>query len=399
MHFASNLAPEFAIARLIVQAILVSLFGISLLIIFIVSRRWYRNRYFQKLNERTLALRSQWDAILDGTVPVRSWRLNRFDCDIVESILLDTIEVAGSDQMQCLHHCLRSSGLLDLRIREARTSKGWARRTALIALGRTRAEEAVPALAEALDSSSHETRMAAVRGLGRTGLPSAAVPILERLLAGTLIVPDQAVKNALVSCCVNSATLVLRYMNGADGPVRQLIGRVLAEVATPELGEDLILLATDENPELRSSAARAMANAQPSFAMPVLSVLIGDKEWFVRLRAVAALASIDDSAKIRPLLRALCDCNRYVRLKAAWALTRMDSDLYEILIQVVDTQDEYALQAYISELERSGAIEDLVTAIREKGALAPQILLQALRSCRTGIERAGLVAAAAAGGH
>jgi HEAT repeat protein len=397
MDFASSLVPGFAIARAIVEAILLSVFGILLLILFIASRRWYRNLYFQKLNERTFALRSQWDAIVDGTVPVRRWRLNLFDCDIVESILLDTIEVAQSHELPRLLHCLRSSGLLDLRIRQARTSKGWGQRTALVALGRTRAEEAVPALAEALDSPSQETRIAAVRGLGRTALPSAAIPVLDRLVAGTLLVPEQAVKNALVSCCANAPKLVLRYMWMATGPARQLTARVLAELATAELAEDLILLAAEQDAELRASAARALANAQPSFALPVLSVLIGDDEWFVRLRAVAALASIEGSAKIRPLLRALCDCNRFVRLKAAWALTQMDAELYDILIQVVDTQDQYALQAYISELERSGAINTLVVAIREQGAAAPQILLQVLNTSRAEIERAGKVAAAAAG--
>ena len=51
---------------------------------------------------------------------------------------------------------LRNSGLLDLRIRDARTSQGWDRRSALLTLGRTRAPEAVPALVEALESPSEE---------------------------------------------------------------------------------------------------------------------------------------------------------------------------------------------------------------------------------------------------
>jgi HEAT repeat protein len=401
MGFASKLLPELGFARILVEAILLSLLGIFLLLAFIVIRRWYRGRYFRRLNERTFLLRSQWDGILSGSVPARSWRLKRLDCEIVESILLDNIEMATLQQLQPLLACLRSSGLLDMRIYQARAAKGWKQRTALVALGRTRAAEAIPALAEALEAPGEETRIAAIRGLGRTGLWEAAIPILEHLLAGGLTIPEHAVKNALNSCGRDSPELLLRYLKESTGRVRGLLARVLAELATSDLGEDLILLATDDDPEVRASAARAMGNAQPSFALPVLSVLVQDKEWFVRLRAVVALASIDHTARIRPLLRALCDSNRYVRQRAAWALAQMGSNLDRILTQVVETQDNYALQAFISELERSGAIDSLVEAFeehREQGS-AGNILLQALTSCRQKIEQAGKASAAVAGGR
>ena len=401
MGFASRLFPELGFARLIVEAILLSLLGIFLLVAFITIRRWYRGRYFQRLSERTFSLRSQWDGILSGTVPASSWRLERLDCEIVESILLDSIEIATPQQLPLLLACLRSSGLLDMRIHQARAASGWKRRTALVALGRTRAPEAVPALAEALDAPAEETRIAGVRGLGRTGLWEAAMPILDHLLAGGLTLPEHAAKNALANCCRESPQLLLRYLKQSSGPARELLARVLAELATSELGEDLILLATDGDAEVRASAARALGNAQPSFALGVLSVLIQDQEWFVRLRAVAALASIDHDARIRPLLHALCDSNRYVRQRAAGALAQMGANLDGILTQVVETQDNYALQAFISELERSGAIDNLVEAVKGQGKHGPagNILLQALTNCREKIEQAGRVSAAAAGAH
>jgi HEAT repeat protein len=130
-------------------------------------------------------------------------------------------------------------------------------------------------------------------------------------------------------------------------------------------------------------------------------VLVQDKEWFVRIRAVVALASIDHHARIRPLLHALCDSNRHVRQRAAWALAQMGSNLDHILSQVVETHDNYALQAFTSELERSGAIDTLVDALaghREQGS-AGDILLHALANCRKTIEHTSKVSAAAAGAH
>jgi hypothetical protein len=124
MDFAFNPGQEFATARLILKAILLSLLGIFHLIAFIAARRWHRARYFRRLSERTLALRSQWNGIIDGTVCPRTWRLNRLDCELVEAMLLDSMEAANAEQLPGLLACLRSSGLLDLRIHQARSA--WA---------------------------------------------------------------------------------------------------------------------------------------------------------------------------------------------------------------------------------------------------------------------------------
>src|SRR5438094_6241839 len=113
MAFASNWARE--PAGLVLEAILGSLLGIALLIGFIVLRRWYRGRYFRRRNERAFVIRGMWDDILTGRVPPSTWRFKPLDCEVAESILLDTIEVARPEDLPKLLACLRSSGLLDMR--------------------------------------------------------------------------------------------------------------------------------------------------------------------------------------------------------------------------------------------------------------------------------------------
>ena len=109
-------------AGLVLQAILVSLLGIFLLVGFIVLRRWYRARYFRRRNERTVALRSHWDEILSGKISAEEWRFDPLDCNIVESILLDSIEMSSADKLPPLLDCLRVSGLLDMRIYQQQES-------------------------------------------------------------------------------------------------------------------------------------------------------------------------------------------------------------------------------------------------------------------------------------
>jgi HEAT repeat protein len=314
------------------------------------------------------------------------------DCEVVESILLDTIEIATPEELPKLLACLRVSGLLDMRIFEARARRGTSQRMALVALGRTRAPEAIPALAEALEADAAETRIAAVRGLGRTGLLDAAIPMLDLLVSNTLRAPEHAIKNALLNCCRPDPHLLVRYIPQSSGPARELLARVLGELATPDLGDELLVLATDRLPEVRASAARALGNAQPAFALSVLSVLAADPQWFVRLRAVVGLSNFAHPETVRPLLLALCDPNRHVRQRAAWALARREPELESIFDQVVGTRDRYALEAFVSELERSGGFEKVVQAIQDRSPAesAASILLKGLAVSR---ERAMSVAA------
>ena len=399
MAFVFSAVEKLGPAGLVLRAIMGSVLGICLLIGFIVLRRWYRARYFRRRNERTVALRSWWDNIISGKISALDWRFDPLDCDIVESILLDNIEMSTPANLPPLLDCLRVSGLLDMRIYEARNSRGWKQRTALLALGRTRAVEAIPALAEGLDSRLSETRIAAVRGLGRTAIREAAIPILDRIVAGHLDAPERSLKNALVNCCRSHPEMLVTYVAQTEGPIRELLARVLGELASPELGEELLVLAADTLPEVRASAARALGNSNMSYTLPALHTLATDPEWFVRLRAVVALGQIENVGKIRILLHAVCDRNRHVRQRAAWALARMEPQLEQILEDVVATNDDYALQAFISELERSGAIDKIVGALDGSGKCSEAALMEVVAGARKSVELTGKAAAVAAGSH
>ena len=382
MDFVSRFVTWLGPAGFVFQAILVSLVGIALLLAFIMIRRFFRERYFRRREERTLELRREWDGILVGTVPPEKWRFDPLSREIVESILLDSLEVASGDEIELLRHCLRVSGLLDMRIYEARKLRGWRRRQALVSLGRMRVPEGIPALAEGLDSRNEETRLAAARGLGRCGMPEAAEPILDRITQSQLHLPLAVLQNALLHCCRTRPSLLYYYVRHCDDEMRPILARVLAEVATAELGEDLVLLASDPLPEVRASAARALAGAKPRLALTALQQLATDDEWFVRLRAVVALGMLNDSRSIPVLLETLCDPNRMVRLRSAAALARLEGHQEEILQLAIRTGDRYALQALISEMQRAGAMLGLLETLADpqKREASERMLLAALHA-------------------
>src|SRR5205814_8067960 len=131
-----------------------------------------------------------------------------------------------------------------------------------------------------------------------------------------------------------------------------------------------------------------------------LTALAADPEWFVRLRAVVALGSLEHPGKLKPLLRALCDPNRNVRQRAGWALAQMETGLDEILEQVIETKDKYALQAFISELERSGSIDKVIELIEQHAndENSKAVLSRALTNSDNHLQKAVHAASAAAGG-
>jgi len=369
-------------ATYVVQAAVLSLLGAALLLAFILGRRAARRRYFGRRDARVRALRRDLPEILAGRILPEAWRRDPLDDRILEEILLDRLEVATREEAEQIRHCLRISGLLDKRIYQARRRRGWRRLYTLVRLGRMRCAEAIPALAEGLDDPNEQTAIAAARGLGRYAMPEAAEPILERLEQKRLKLPANVLQSALYHCCRERPSLLLRAIQFSDDELRPLLARVLAEVASAEMGEDLVLLASDPLPEVRASAARALAEAQPRLALVALQQLAADSEWFVRLRAVVALGVLQDARGIPVLLETLCDRNRFVRLRSAAALSRLEGHEEEVLVRAMGTRDRYALQSLVGEMQRSGAMLTVLNGLASpSGRLeSRRILLAAVRA-------------------
>ena len=352
-------------AAFVLKAIITAIAANGFLLAFILLRRTYRKRYFAKRDARVYELRQRWEAIISGEIPYGTWRKKPFDRRIVETIALDAFEAAGSEESARLLKFLRTSGLIEKRIFEARQLKGWRRRRSLVALGRTRAPEGIPALAEGLRDRDLETRMAALRGLGRMASPQAAEEILAWLGEKGLTVPELPLQSALVQCCAEQPQSLLPYIQNAESRLREVLGRVLGEVATPSLGMDLLQFVGDDLDELRAAAARAMSQTQSGLAPEVLTELAADPVWFVRLRAIVSLGKLSDRHAIPTLLRGLTDSNRLVRLRAAEGLVGLNTEMVPIFEKVVATRDRYGLHAYLTALENAGMRAKLEVELRE----------------------------------
>ena len=356
-------------AGFVLKAIIVAIAADVLLLAFILIRRTYRKRYFAKRDARVFEFRQKWEALISGEIPYERWRRKPFDRRIVETIALDAFESAAPEESARLLKFLRESGLIEKRIFEARRHKGWRRLRALAALGRTRAPEGIPALGEALRDGDEETRLAALRGLGSMASPRAAEEILSWVNEAGLLVPALPLQNALIQCCAERPRLVLPYIKQARGSLREVLGRVLGEIATPSLGLDLVQFAEDDMAELRAAAARALSNSQTAMALDVLNELVGDRIWFVRLRAVVSLGQLGDPRAKPALLRGLTDSHRMVRLRAAEGLVGVDMETAATFAQVVAKRDRYGLHAYLTAVENADLLGRLRSDVLESTSL------------------------------
>jgi HEAT repeat protein len=197
-----------------------------------------------------------------------------------------------------------------------------------------------------------------------------------------LVVPALPLQSALIQTCAERPQVLLPHLQHPDQTVREVLGRVLSEVAAPALAPELLRFADDDLPELRAAAARGLSYLNPSTAVEVLSELAKDSIWFVRLRAIVSLGKLCHPAAIPFLLRGLTDSNRLVRLRAAEGLVEFKADLAPIFEEVIGRRDQYGLHAFLTALENAGLESSLVASIKDSSREANGILLDVLRTAK-----------------
>ena len=96
-----------------------------------------------------------------------------------------------------------------------------------------------------------------------------------------------------------------------------------------------------------------MAHTKSGLEIDVLTELIVDPVWFVRLRAAVSLGQLSNRGAAPALVLGLKDANRMVRLRAAEGLVQIPGEMAGIFAKVVATQDRYGLHAYLAALENA----------------------------------------------
>lgn len=389
----------------------------SLLIVAAILRRRWRERYFRRID----ALRAQYaltiSGLLDGKVEYGQG-LGRLEAiagsdrvRVLELLILrQKIEPC---QTPILRRICQDLGLVDVwqqqlsaangiqRPGGSETNSNLSRRNSgrlgyLIRasgannLGTIRHHPSWPLLVKALGDVHPDVVTVAARSLAVIGEPESFKPLVDCLhdvvLNTSCQISLRSIKMALVSFSLEHASLLLPSLLHPNRRIRFLAVDIIREMAelraaankdfvldagifAPELSEIFLTrLKLDENPDVRARAAPVIAYLPDPRATSALLILLGDKEWFVRLHTARAFAKRKYESRAYLIAGRLCDTQWMVREATARTLFSFGREgLSQLCNHALTTTDRYSKEQIADELQRAGLIPQLLSQYAQNG--------------------------------
>ena len=321
---------------------------------FILGRRAWRARDFRRRDR----YRDYWfrrlPSLLAGDTPGSQEMRVPEARETLESILVNRLETAEGAEQKQLSELIERAGLLDQRIRLLQKGPRWERLYSATLLGQMRSPGAIPALVEALEEDWPPLCSAALRSLGRIGSAAAGPAILGYLQRGRPVEPNLWLEAAVA--CVPDLEDFASLLQDEREEVRVLAARSIAESPHPARFDSLNRFVFHPDPEVRAQVLRTLGRSRDGRAVSLLIAATHDSIWFVRLRALGALAELGDPSTLDAVLHAVKDSNFQVRQRAAATLASLVSCPGEALEKLLSSNDEYAVEALLSQLARSGLL-------------------------------------------
>ncbi len=188
-------------------------------------------------------------------------------------------------------------------------------------LARTQGTGATRRLAEALDASDAELRIAAARALGARRAIACLPDLVRRLETAALDEEPEAEDEveSLIDVLVELAApgdagpvgqavdqLASRLESSRES-VRRAAGSVLARIARPEDAERITALLRDPSAQVRRLAVGGLTRLAPEIASEPLRLAIADESPLVRMAAASALGASSADGVLADLERLLVD--------------------------------------------------------------------------------------------
>ncbi|MDB5319028.1 MAG: lyase domain protein repeat-containing protein [Phycisphaerales bacterium] len=183
------------------------------------------------------------------------------------------------------------------------------------------------ALASSADAA---IRARAVGTLSAWGEPAEVkgevLPVLEKAMADPSPLVRREAPIGLAKCKVpGAAARIVRLMND-DAPGRPQYLAALALTADPAALDPLLAATRDDQFQLRTTAARGLAEIKGEPARLALEHLLDDTDFGVRITALSSLQKLADKQSLPLILKTLADPNRTVRMYAAQAAAEIGDD-------------------------------------------------------------------------
>ncbi len=260
-------------------------------------------------------------------------------------------------------------------------------------LGTLRHRPSWPLLNMALDDRKVDIQMVALRSLAEMGAPESFPVLGDRLqsvVQGTASSPPlQGLRAAMVRFDHSCAPALMPSLLHPHRNVRYYAAEILRtmvyrhaaqdsafaltpQIITPAMVEVILtLLPQDPNSDVRARAAEVMVFLGDTRTAPVLQTLLRDPQWFVRMRAVRALARPGIPATLPQA--AICECLRdpHWRVREAAIQTLLSSGqegTHEVFRQFLQSPDGEMREQILEIVQRAGLARDLADAYEAEGS-------------------------------
>lgn len=260
------------------------------------------------------------------------------------------------------------------------------RAIAVAHLGKLAPEYAQSFLAKALEDPSQEVRRIAIASMGRNRF-SQAVPLLVKELLRAIEQDNdislRTMKAALIHYKLDDLDEFVAHIHHTSrrgrffiiDSVRQICDRAAAgghlgkNDFPPQLYNLLLTdCATDEFEDVRARTAAIVRYFKDERAIVVLRTLLRDENEFVRLHAVRSCSDPYYVDLIPDLVSRLTDVRWRVREAAVATLNRMGMHGREELFRFfVECTDQFASEQISDELQRMGVLPEIVATIADGG--------------------------------
>lgn len=335
---------------------------------------------------------------------VERWARGAFGRFYGRKVLAHALRGEGPPPARPLwHSCL--PGLRSLKVLAV------PRALAVERLGRLEVRLAREFLAEALRDPSAEVRRLAVVRLGEQREPRAIPLLLEEMRKAVEENSDvslRTAKGALTAYPMQHLEHFLPLISHVDPRMRFVVVDTIREICNraagrggldhrafpPRLYEALLGRAEDASADVRARVAGVIRHFHDRRGLAALRTLLRDESEFVRLHAVRAAADPFYRELRSDLAERLRDVRWRVREAAARSLAAGGaggtSELYRHFLA---SSDRYASEQMADEMQRAGAVADLVSALAAGGE--PADLARAVAHKLTAMDKTSLLRAAA----
>ncbi len=241
----------------------------------------------------------------------------------------------------------RGLGLIAFAVRRSRSIIWWRRLEAVRILGMLEGKVEPQILFDRLRDPVPAVRLAAARGLGRSGDPRAVDPLLASLATPAGISRPQIA--AILVDLGSSAHPRLRALlrkppqTRAEARLYATILEVLALSGDTRSAPYIQYALTDQDHEIRIAAFRAAGILRLTLAPDDIIMGLEDDRWEVRAQAARTAGRVGLKEMVSHLATRLSDTSWWVRLNAASALRDLgDSGLAELARIASDSNDPFA---------------------------------------------------------